>query len=191
MTMRKFFPLIAVGLVIVAGLVAVSSGWGHDVTGTDFAQAREDLATLDRANTGRDAVDAAVARQPLVGETMSLSTARVVRSGPKAVWLGNSADGRSVCVVTAGSLACPPVSEIHDRGLSPAITVNGTDIVVSGVASDEVRTVDVVLADGSVQTVAVASNYFSVPLTQWPQGLRWTGPAGSEQFTFPPDPTRR
>jgi hypothetical protein len=86
-------------------------------------------------------------------------------------------------------MACPPVEEVVERGLSPMFTTRaGEPVHVSGIAADSVTSVDVVLADNTRQTVSVSGNFFSLDLLEIPQGLRWQGPNGPESYEFPPVP---
>ena len=169
------------------------AGWSQAVAGSTqdaaaLAQARDHLSVLrGQVNLASDRIPVAIARSGLfTGEPVDLNSARMVRGVGRSAWLASSSDGRSVCEISDGALACPPVEDIARRGLSPAIfTRAGEPIHVSGVASDEVRGVDVVLANGTVKTVSVEQNLFTLDTTAIPRKLRWVGPGGPEVFAFP------
>jgi hypothetical protein len=193
--MRNRSLIILVAVCSVSSLTWASSGFGDASTSTTetgttpaAVAAREHVAALRQpAAPANDTVASEVADGPLLSDDpVDLASARMVRGVGRAVWLAISSDGQSVCEVTSGALACPPVSEVVEKGLSPVlVTRAGEPVHVSGVASDAVGSVDVVLADGSVETVEVSDNYFAIDLPDVPRALRWTGPGGAETFRFP------
>jgi hypothetical protein len=153
-----------------------------------LALARHEVSALARAaDPARDALPPQVADSPLLADgQVDASSARLVRDIGAAAWLASTADGRGVCELVAGAMACPPVDEIVARGLSPAVfSRKGEPVHLSGVATDSVATVEVIRGDGSTTTVPVVNNLFTLDVDAWPQALRWTGPNGPESFAFP------
>ena len=205
MTKRIWLALLA--LAALGLLVLASSGFGdssvppiseqstvavvQDASG--FAQARSHLSVLRGSKTTKDRIPVSLAHSALfTGDPVDLGTTRMVRSVGQSAWLANSSDGRSVCEISNGTLACPSVEDIARRGLSPAIfTRAGEPVHVSGIASDEVTSVDVVLADGTVKFVPVEQNLFTIDTTAIPRELRWIGPSGPEAFAFPQGAVQR
>lgn len=194
----------AVALIATVGaLVLASTGFGESsserpgagdrANAAGLAEARANIAALRGLRAAdADAIAPAVAQQPILADgVVDQSSSRLVRRVGRPVWLVNSSDGRSVCQVTAGALVCPPVSEIVERGLSPALVTRvGEPVHVSGVAADGVTTVDVVLGDGQVRTVEVSGNLFTLDVQDVPRAVRWVGPNGPESYQFPPVPGR-
>ena len=188
---------LLVGLLIAASLAwLAANGLSKPATATadpvqdaaSLALARDEVGALARAaNPARDALPRQIADGPLLADgQVDASSTRLVRGIGDAAWLASSADGRGVCEIVAGAMACPPVDEIVARGLSPAIfSRKGEPVHVSGIATDDVATVEVILGDGGTTTVPVVNNLFTLDVDAWPQALRWTGPNGPESFAFP------
>ncbi|HZV76044.1 MAG TPA: hypothetical protein VFF79_20220 [Conexibacter sp.] len=183
--------VLALAAIGVLAVVALGSGDPQPSAAPSFetvpVTARAPIGALLRpASSGRDAIPPAVARQKIMRDAIDPASARVVRAIGRRVWLTRSLDGGSVCVVAAGSLSCSHVEEIARRGLGPALAYRaGGPVHVSGIASDDVKTVDVTLADGPVRTVAVAGNFLALDVPRMPRAMSWVGPRGRETFRFP------
>jgi hypothetical protein len=188
--------ILLVGLLIAASLAWIATnGLSKPATAsagpvqdaTALAEAQREVSVLARAaDPAKDTLPAQLADGPLMNDApIDLASARLVRGVGRTTWLASSADGRSVCEIAGGAMACPPVDEIVARGLSPIVfSRRGEAVHVSGVAIDSVTAVEV-LADGRTTTVPVIDNLFTLDVDAWPQGLRWTGPSGPESFSFP------
>jgi hypothetical protein len=191
--------LVVAVVVVVAGCAtwaSISAGQpagdpAHLSDGADQsagALASASIGALRRAaQPDVDALPDRIADTPLLsGTSIDLGSARLVRRIGHPIWLASDSDGSEVCEITPGAMACPPVAEIKTRGLSPVLFSRaGEPIHVTGVAADSVTSVDVVLADGSSESVPVIENVFALDVTAWPRGLHWRGPAGPESFDFP------
>jgi hypothetical protein len=188
--------VVFVGLLIAASLALIvgnsvsepapaSAGPVQDAAA--LAQARHEVSVLARAANAGDTLPAQVVDSVLMADDpVDPDSVRLVRGAGRAMWLASSADGRAICEIAAGALACPPVDEIVTRGLSPVIfSRQGEPVHISGVAIDTVETVEVVLNDGHTTSVPVVHNLFTLDVDGWPRGLRWTGPNGPESFSFP------
>jgi hypothetical protein len=199
--MWKKTGVVALLIAAIAALTLTSVGFGESPSGgspdaaariaAGVAEARAQVGALRRPRVvADDAIAPGVAAEPILeGGIVNSSSSRLARSRGRPIWLANSSDGTSVCQITTGALACPPVSEIAERGLSPAlVTRAGEPAHVSGIAADSVRTVDVVFGDGDVQTVTVADNLFALDVSKVPTAVRWIGPNGPESYEFPPVP---
>jgi hypothetical protein len=195
--MTKRIGITVLAMALLGGLVLASSGFGESSRGvaasatpnaSALASARAHVGVFRRAiQPSTDAIAPAIVQGPLLDDgVVDTASARAVRRIGREVWLANSSDGRSVCEVTEGAMACPPVEEIAQKGLSLALAMRaGEPVHVSGIAADGVVSVDVVLASGAVRTVPVSSNFFSIDLPAIPQEARWQGPNGPETYTFP------
>lgn len=153
------------------------------------ARARAQLSVLRSArDLRRDAVPMQVLHDRLLADgAVDLANARRVSgAGGESVWIAPSADGKSVCGVRAGAVACPSLALLEVTGLSPGINGRaGESFHVWGIAGDDVSSIVLELSDGRRSSVSVTDNFFDVETRTWPRGLTWTGPEGAESFTFP------
>lgn len=153
------------------------------------ARARAQLHVLrSPRNLSRDAVPTQVLHGQLLADgSVDIADARRVSGADgESAWIAPSADGKSVCGVRAGAVACPPVALLEVTGLSPGINGRaGDDFHVWGIAGDDVSSILLEQSDGRRTSVSVTDNFFDVETRAWPRGLTWTGPEGAESFTFP------
>lgn len=156
------------------------------------ASARSHLRVLRSPRDARsDAIPAPLLRSSLLSSAeVELGSARsVAAAGGERAWIVPSADGRSICAVRAGAVACPPAALLEVTGLSPGINGRlGDPFHVWGIAGDDVSSIVLVEADGTRVPVSVTDNFFDVETEDWPRSLTWTGPSGPESFTFPAYP---
>jgi hypothetical protein len=54
---------------------------------------------------------------------------------------------------------------------------------VIGIATDDVRTVEITMADGTVRSVEVTNNLLDFSSAAAPREVQWNGPTGPERFT--------
>lgn len=189
--------LLTSALIVLAGcatFVSISAGQSaenrldHGSQRTERTPTAADIGALRHVGQpGVDRLPDHIIDTPLLsGASVDLGTARIVRRIGRPIWLASTSDGSAVCEITASALACPPIKEIASRGISPVLFSRaGEAIHVSGIAADSVASVDVVLADGTVERVPIVDNIFTLDVTSWPRGLRWEGPTGSASFDFP------
>jgi len=100
-------------------------------------------------------------------------------------WIVPMSNGRSVCVLRPGSLACVDTAEIDSRGLSVTTAWDADSVSVSAIARDGVRRVVVVGRDGSQRVVPVTNNLFVLESKSMPRELRWDGPGGPATYVLP------
>lgn len=150
--------------------------------------ALQQLAVLRRPRAGgADAVPTRVRRQPLFRDgIVEFSAARAVRTmdGARA-WMAPSSDGKAVCVLRAGAVACPPVEVLTSEGLTPAINARrGEPVRVWGIATDGVSSIMLTERSGRRSAVPFADNFFDVELDAWPHALSWIGPRGPRSLNL-------
>jgi hypothetical protein len=138
---------------------------------------------------GADAVPQRIRRQPLFADApVDLAAARLVRANSSSpAWIAPSSDGRAVCMIRAGAVACSPLEVLRDKGVAPAVNGRrGQPVSIAGIAVDGIRSVVLIEHDGTRTTVPVADNFFDVQTDAWPRALTWIGPAGSELLELAP-----
>lgn len=142
------------------------------------------VRALRKARTSADAIPAAVSETPLVSDgvvDLSLAT----RPGGADDWIVPTTNGRSLCVLRPGSLACADVNEVNERGLSVTTAWNADSVSVTAIARDGVKQIAVVGQDGRQQQVPVSNNLFTLDARRMPRELRWDGPAGPAVYRLP------
>jgi hypothetical protein len=144
--------------------------------------ARSFLSILARAPRSGDAVPTSLARGPLLSDGVAdLGDARRVGAFARPTWIAPSADGKAVCLVSAGALTCPGLTAIEERGAAVGLFKSvDTPWRVLGVAADGVPTVTVVRDDGRTVHLDVRANFFAFEDARPPRELRWRGPSGEQ-----------
>lgn len=191
--MLTAFALAAVVALLVAVLGCGSSQPGTAPTAhtTTSADGSVLIAALEQPARPRDAMPAKLRRQDIMSESLDFDSARRIARVSDPAWLVRSAEGRAVCVARSAALNCSYVSELRQRGFGPGLSFHPPGPVrVSGIATDAVTQVDVVMRDGSVQTEQIRDNVLALDLPDYPQEVRWQGPHGTETMGIPPNLSR-
>lgn len=188
-TCRALPAFVASGMLALVVLGCGESSQPGATTGGSAAAsgAVVRVAALDRPARGEhDAIPEEIANQEIMRGQLDLATAHLVRAGEgEPVWLARSADGRSVCVVAAGTLNCTYAQELADSGFAPALSWQLNEPVhVSGIASDAVDHVEVTLRNGAVERVEVMDNVLSLELFALPRAISWVGPDGRKKLDY-------
>lgn len=138
------------------------------------------MAVFQRARLQSDVVPDEVNDGPLNYDRVIDAGLSRGGSFSRPAWITPSTDGRSLCVMTPSSLNCAAASDIEKRGMSITVAWNASSPVrVSGIATDGVKSAEVVLADGTTQAVEVQNNLLDFETPEPPKAVRWTGPAGA------------
>lgn len=96
-----------------------------------------------------------------------------------------SSDGRAVCVLRSGAVACPPVEVLTSEGIAPAVNVRiGEPVHLWGIATDGVASLVLTERGGQRSAVPIADNFFDVELDAWPHALNWIGPQGPRSLNL-------
>jgi hypothetical protein len=158
----------------------------HAAASQGLARLAPEVAALRVARGPSDAVTDELVGSTLLNDGVA-DPALARRVGyTKPAWLVPASDGRSICVLTTASLSCPLSTDVLEHGLAPSVSWTAQGPVrVSGIASDAVNSVDVILADGTVQAVEVANSLLDYSADRAPREVRWTGPDGPHTFAVP------
>lgn len=177
------------GVLVVAVLIAAAAvvrqsqrsqatvrTGGHGTAPSSF------LSILERSPRPDDAVPESLAEGPLLSDGVAdLRGARRAPVFARPTWIAPSSDGKGVCVVSAGALACPAAAVVERRGAAVGLFKSvDTPWRVLGIAADGVSGVTVVRDDGSTVHVDVRANFFSYEDVRPPRELRWRGPNGEQ-----------
>jgi len=163
-----------------------ASAAAHAAAARGLAELAPDVAALRAVREPSDAVTDQLVQSPLLADGVA-DPALSRRVGfSKPAWLLPATDGRSVCVLTNGSLSCPLAADVVDHGLAPSVTWSADGpIRIAGIASDQVSSAEVVESDGSVRTVEISGNLLDYSSEHPPRAVRWTGPDGPHTFAIP------
>lgn len=157
---------------------------------SDIAEA---VPVLARPRIASDAVPDAIAQSPILTDGVAdlSESRRVQRDGSDDAWIAPSSNRESVCLIAAGELNCPSVRDIETRGAAVATFWHATGpIRVTGIATEQVRSVEVLDADGVAAEVPVADGSFLYESTRAAREVRWVGPSGDETQVLPSIPGR-
>jgi hypothetical protein len=150
------------------------------------ADVRNEVSVLRSAARESAAIPDVIAEGPLMtDDAVAEEQARRVR-GTEQAWIAPSANGEAVCVVGQGELACHTAEALGGRGAAVGFFKHAhTPWRTTGVATDDVTSVTVVLPDGQEVTTSVQLNYFSIESDAVPVEVRWDGASGPEVESGP------
>jgi hypothetical protein len=145
---------------------------------------KDHIKPLKRSKQSGDELPAAVANSPLLEDgVVNRDESRKVKG--KQRWIVPSANGEAVCIVATSEVACPPASALAERGADVSVFWHAdTPVRVTGIATDAVTAINLIMRDGSRTTIPVEDGSFEAELDTVPREVWWNGPEGRESLAL-------